>query len=71
MKQTTFASAAWANKGKVTRRERFLADMDAGLGRQPHPLETMLRIHCLQHFFNLSDPGAEEALQTRSRCAVT
>lgn len=80
MKQTTFASAAWAHKGKVTRRERFLAEMDAvipwkklvrrirpyypraGQGRQPHELETMLRIHCLQHFFNLSDPGAEEAL---------
>jgi IS5 family transposase len=29
MKQTTFASAAWEKKGKVTRRERFLAEMDA------------------------------------------
>jgi IS5 family transposase len=29
MKQTTFASAAWTHKGKVTRRERFLAEMDA------------------------------------------
>ncbi len=29
MKQTTFASAAWNHKGKVTRRERFLAEMDA------------------------------------------
>jgi transposase, IS5 family len=29
MKQITFASLAWANKGKVTRRERFLAEMDA------------------------------------------
>ena len=29
MKQTTFASAAWDKKGKVTRRERFLAKMDA------------------------------------------
>lgn len=28
MKQTTFASAAWEKKGKVTRRERFLAEMD-------------------------------------------
>jgi len=28
MKQTTFASAAWENKGKVTRRERFLGEMD-------------------------------------------
>jgi IS5 family transposase len=29
MKQTTFASAAWEKKGKVTRRERFLGEMDA------------------------------------------
>jgi IS5 family transposase len=29
MKQTTFASLAWSSKGKVTRRERFLAEMDA------------------------------------------
>ena len=28
MKQTTFASAAWEKKGKVTRRERFVAEMD-------------------------------------------
>jgi IS5 family transposase len=29
MKQTTFASLAWQGKGKVTRRERFLAEMNA------------------------------------------
>jgi len=29
MKQTTFASLAWKGKGKVTRRERFLGEMDA------------------------------------------
>lgn len=29
MKQTTFASLAWSSKGKVTRRERFLGEMDA------------------------------------------
>src|SRR5688572_30657476 len=28
MKQTTFASMAWTAKGKMTRRERFLAEMD-------------------------------------------
>src|SRR4029077_17192693 len=27
--QRTFASVAWQQKGKVTRRERFLAEMDA------------------------------------------
>jgi IS5 family transposase len=31
IKQQTFASAAWNRKGKVTRRERFLAEMDAVL----------------------------------------
>lgn len=29
MKQTTFSGLAWATKGKVTRRERFLTEMDA------------------------------------------
>jgi IS5 family transposase len=29
MKQTTFASATWDRKGKITRRERFLTEMDA------------------------------------------
>jgi len=34
----------------------------AGNGRPPIGLERMLRIYFLQHWFNLSDPGAEEAL---------
>ena len=25
----------------------------AGNGRRPYPLETMLRIHCMQHWYNL------------------
>ena len=29
MKQTSFESLAWQNKGRVTRRERFLAEMEA------------------------------------------
>jgi IS5 family transposase len=80
MKQTTFASLAFDGKKKLTRRERFLREMDqvvpwarllkriephypkAGNGRQPMPLETMLRIYFLQQWFNLSDPGAEDAL---------
>jgi len=78
--QRTFASMAWNAKGKVTRRERFLAEMDAvmpwarllrliepyypkaGNGRQPLGLEKMLRTYCLQHWFNLSDPQAEDAI---------
>ena len=39
----------------------------AGDGRQPKELELMLRIYFLQQWFNLSDPGAEEALYD-SRC---
>ena len=31
-------------------------------GRRPFPLAVMLRIYCLQQWYNLSDPGAEEAL---------
>jgi len=80
MKQMTFASAAWSAKGKTTRRERFLAEMNAvipwsrlvaliephypkaGNGRQPIPLERMLRVYFMQQWFNLSDPQAEDAL---------
>ena len=80
MKQRTFASAAWDAKGRLTRRERFLREMDAvipwarlivliephypkaGAGRQPHPLERMLRIYFMQNWFNLSDPQAEDSL---------
>jgi IS5 family transposase len=31
-------------------------------GRRPFPLAVMLRIYCLQQWYALSDPGAEEAL---------
>ncbi len=33
-----------------------------GPGRRPKGLERMLRIYFMQHWFNLSDPGMEEAL---------
>ena len=69
MAQLTFGDAEFASKGKTTRRERFLAEMDqvvpwksllgliepfypqAGNGRQPYPLETMLRGHLMQNWF--------------------
>ena len=78
--QPTFADLAWAAKGKITRREKFLTEMNAvipwrkfleriephypkpGKGRRPLGLEKMLRIYFLQQWFDLSDPGAEEAL---------
>ena len=82
MKQRSLSMTGYFDKGKKTRRERFLAEMDevvpwgrlCGLiephypkgnpagGRPPLPLERMLRIYCLQQWYNLSDPGAEEAL---------
>lgn len=80
--QSTFAAAGFEAFRKVTRREKFLAEMDrvvpwaelvalvkpayakgtSGPGRPPIPLERMLRIYFLQHWFNLSDPAVEEAL---------
>ena len=32
----------------------------AGRGRHPYPLAVMLRVHCVQLFYNLSDPGMED-----------
>ena len=31
-------------------------------GRKPYPLSVMLRIHCMQLFYNLSDPAMEDSL---------
>ena len=80
MDQLTFASLAYTNKKKTTRRERFLQEMeevipwddfesaidpyyyDIGNGRRPMELSTMLRIYFMQQWFNLSDPGMEDAL---------
>ena len=82
MRQTALAMTGYFDKGKKTRRERFLAEMErvvpwarlcaliephypkgspAG-GRPPLPLERMFRIYCLQQWYDLSDPAAEEAL---------
>ncbi len=34
----------------------------AGRGRRPYALSVMLRVHCVQVFYNLSDPGMEDLL---------
>ena len=34
----------------------------AGKGRHPYLLSVMLRVHCVQLFYNLSDPGMEDLL---------
>ena len=82
MKQISLTMTGYFDKGKKTKREQFLAEMDQVVpwarlcaliephypkasptgGRPPLPLERMLRIYCLQQWYNLSDPGAEEAL---------
>jgi len=80
MKNLTFASLAYENKKKKTRREQFLEEMNqvipwseltqiiepyypkAGSGRQPMPLERMLRIYFMQQWYGLSDPAMEDAL---------
>lgn len=44
----------------------------AKTGRPPFDLAMMLRVHCLQQWFGLSDLGAEEALfETSSRSGVS
>src|SRR4051794_19089837 len=35
-------------------------------GRRPFPIDVMLRIYCLQQWYCLSDPGAEEAVPSAS-----
>ena len=82
MKQVSMSMTGYFDKGKKTKREQFLSEMDQVVpwarlcaliephypkgsptgGRPPLPLERMLRIYCLQQWYNLSDPGAEEAL---------
>ena len=81
--QQTFAGLAWSGKKKQTRREQFLAEMNAVIpwaelraliaphyptgagGRRAMPLDAMLRLYFLQHWYDLSDPAAEDALYDR------
>ena len=56
-----------AEMDKVVPWPRLLALIEpaypkAGNGRPPYPLATMLRVHLMQNWFGLSDPGMEEAL---------
>ena len=80
MRTMSFASLAYENKKKKTRREKFLEEMNqvipweeilqvieeyypkAGSGRQPMPMERMLRIYFMQQWYGLSDPAMEDAL---------
>jgi IS5 family transposase len=80
MMTVSFASLAYENKKKKTRREKFLEEMNQvipweellqvikkyyprdGNGRQPMPLERMLRLYFMQQWYGLSDPAMEDAL---------
>ena len=42
----------------------------AGNGRRPYPLETMLRIHCMQHWYNLSDGDGRCSVRNRLHASV-
>ena len=51
----------------LIRWERLLEEVrpyypKAGRGRAPYGLECMLRVHCVQLFYNLSDPATEDML---------
>ena len=81
-KQFGFGDDEQSTAKKRTRRERFLAEMEAVVpwsalidlieptypktsskgGCPPYPLETMLRIHLLQPWYDQSDPAMEDAL---------
>ena len=41
-----------------------------GKGRRPYPLPVMLRIHCVQLFYNLSDPGMEDPPLSRGQALL-
>ncbi len=78
--QLTFADCEFNEKRSKTRKEIFLARMDAllpwsmmlgvidpvypkaGNGHRPYPLDTMLRIHCMQQWYNPSDSSMEDVL---------
>jgi IS5 family transposase len=82
VKQFGFGDYEQSTAKKRTRRERFLAEMEAVVpwkalidliephypktsrkgGRPAYPLETMLRIHLMQQWYDLSDPAMEDAL---------
>jgi IS5 family transposase len=81
-KQLGFGDYEQTTARKRTKRERFLAQMEAVVpwralialiepcypktgakgGRPPYPLETMLRIHLMQQWYDLSVPAMEDAL---------
>ncbi len=66
-KKTTRREKFLSEMKQVVPRQRLIALIEphypeTGSGRQPKPLEWMIRIYCLQQWYSLSDPGMEDAL---------
>ena len=78
MTQISFSDAEYSIQQKITRRQKFLTEMDACVpwkrlcqvierkanlaSNRRYDTEQRLRIYCLQQWFGLSDPEAEDAL---------
>ncbi len=70
--QASFSELEYAAKKKVTRRDRFLGEIDAvtpwtvlvgeGPGRPPIGVERMLRMYIAKQCFGLSDEGIKDAI---------
>lgn len=45
---------------------RYYKNQDKEAGRNKYDLKLMLKIYCLQQWYNLSDPGMEEAIYDRN-----
>jgi IS5 family transposase len=84
--QLTFADSEFSTKRRQTRKEIFLSRMEQILPWQnmtaviepfyprramtAYPLETMLRIHCMQHWYNLSDGAWKMVVRNRLHAPV-
>jgi hypothetical protein len=62
--QQTFASLAWCGKGKVTRRERFLAEMDAVI-----PGSRLVKLIESQYPDKAASPLAREKMLRITSCS--
>ncbi len=65
--KTTHRERFWARMDALIPWEELEAEIDPfyprrGQGRPAYPLAVMLRVHCLQLFYNRSDPGMEDDL---------
>ncbi len=55
--EKSFGDLEYEGKKQKTGREQLLGRMDVLI-----PLKSMLRVHCVQLFYNLNDPAMEDML---------